>query len=610
MNSLLESLRSLRSQAVEFAVQFGELDEMSPEHRASALNFLHYLFIRQFDLRPLQRQLREQGLASLGGIEGHVLDTLNHVILALERLMGVVENDAPEAPVSFSDSLPLLLSRSTEIFGPRNTGRNGRIMVTMPTSAAHDTKFIINLLEAGMNVMRINCAHDDSQTWLEMVQNLKKAEARTGKTCRIQADLAGPKLRTGNIGSLGPVLKVRPRRDFLGRVLNTAKIALVSEGRSIRALGIPCLELSGFDLDECQSGDVIRVVDARDAKRTLKVTSIKQGVVYVESSQTIYFTEGTTLLVTRKARVLGSAQAVHVPMASASIDLDIDDRMVLLRDNVNGFSGSRDNNGQQIEIPRVHCTLPEAFDVARPGESVWLDDGKIGAIILENSHEEMLIKVTQVPPGGAKLRSEKGINFPDSNILSHSLTKKDIGDLAVLADHVDMVALSFVRSPQDVAELQIQLDKLGAENTGIVLKIESRTAFESLPFILLEALKSPRVAVMIARGDLAVEVGFERLSEVQEEILWLCEAAHLPVIWATQILEGLAKKGAPSRAEVTDAAMSIRAECTMLNKGPNIVDAVAFLDGILRRMSGHYQKRDIALRRLNVCDHIRFDATN
>ena len=101
-----------------------------------------------------------------------------------------------------------------------------------------------------------------------------------------------------------------------------------------------------------------------------------------------------------------------------------------------------------------------------------------------------------------------------------------------------------------------------------MLKIETQAAFNRLPMLLLAAMRHPPVAVMVARGDLGVEVGFERLSEVQEEILWLCEAAHVPVIWATQVLESLAKGGMPSRAEVTDAAMGSRAECVMLNKGP------------------------------------------
>ena len=75
-------------------------------------------------------------------------------------------------------------------------------------------------------------------------------------------------------------------------------------------------------------------------------------------------------------------------------------------------------------------------------------------------------------------------------------------------------------------------------------------------------------AIMIARGDLAVEVGYKRMAEIQEELLWLCEAAHVPVIWATQVLDNFVKKGVQHRAEMTDAAMAERAECVMLNKGP------------------------------------------
>src|SRR6266540_879 len=99
-----------------------------------------------------------------------------------------------------------------------------------------------------------------------------------------------------------------------------------------------------------------------------------------------------------------------------------------------------------------------------------------------------------------------------------------------------------------------------------------------------------------------LEVGFERLAEVQEEILWLCEAAHAPVIWATQVLEGMATKGAPSRAEVSDAVMSGRAECVMLNKGPYIVETVRFLNGILERMDAHQSKRRAMMRRLSVSE--------
>ena len=144
------------------------------------------------------------------------------------------------------------------------------------------------------------------------------------------------------------------------------------------------------------------------------------------------------------------------------------------------------------------------------------------------------------------------------------------------------------------------LRELGREDIGVVLKIETRRAFANLPTILLEGLKFPACGVMIARGDLAVECGFERLSELQEEILWVCESAHVPVIWATQVLEGLTKSGHATRAEVTDAAMSQAAEAVMLNKGPYLVQAVEMLDDILQRMQGHHRKKHSTMRELRM----------
>ena len=98
-----------------------------------------------------------------------------------------------------------------------------------------------------------------------------------------------------------------------------------------------------------------------------------------------------------------------------------------------------------------------------------------------------------------------------------------------------------------------------------------------------------------------------RLAEVQEEILCVCEAACVPVIWATQVLESLAKTGLPSRAEVTDAAMSERAECVMMNKGPFILEAVSTLDNILRRMEAHQSKKRAMLRPLHVAHAVTMD---
>lgn len=202
----------------------------------------------------------------------------------------------------------------------------------------------------------------------------------------------------------------------------------------------------------------------------------------------------------------------------------------------------------------------------------------------------------------AKLAPEKGINLPDTTINVSALTAKDLADLDYVASRADIIGLSFVRTPEDAQQLADELSQRTASQVGIVLKIETRLAFDNLPRLLLAAMQSPSVGVMVARGDLAVELGFERLAEVQEEILWLYEAAHVPVIWATQVLESMAKSGAPSRAEVSDAVMSGRAECVMLNKGPFIVETVRFLDGLLERMAAHQSKKRSMLRRLSVSE--------
>jgi pyruvate kinase len=212
----------------------------------------------------------------------------------------------------------------------------------------------------------------------------------------------------------------------------------------------------------------------------------------------------------------------------------------------------------------------------------------------------VVVRITHAREKGAKLRADKGINLPDTKLEIPALTPDDREHLPFVAGNADIVGLSFVQSPDDVASIEHELQRLGARDLGLVLKIETKRGFDALPALLVHALSGRRCGIMIARGDLAVECGYERLAEVQEEMLWLCEAAHVPAIWATQVLERLSKKGMPTRAEVTDAAMSERAECVMLNKGAHVVDAVRVLDDILRRMESHQYKKTPGLRRLSV----------
>jgi pyruvate kinase len=289
-----------------------------------------------------------------------------------------------------------------------------------------------------------------------------------------------------------------------------------------------------------------------------------------------------------------------LPPTENVIRLGKGDLLALMRDLRPGRPATSDSGGRILTPATIGCTIPEVLDDVRSGEAVWFDDGKIGGVVDKVEAGRVLVRITQARPKGEKLRADKGINLPESPLRLPALTAKDIEDLGFVARHSDIVELSFANGAGDVESLQQNLARLGNHQPAIVLKIETRRGFECLPDMLLTAMRARCCGVMIARGDLAVECGFERLAEVQEEILWICEAAHVPVIWATQVLETLAKQGMPSRAEITDAAMGDRAECVMLNKGPHAVSAVRALDDILRRMQSHQSKKRAMLRELSL----------
>jgi pyruvate kinase len=239
----------------------------------------------------------------------------------------------------------------------------------------------------------------------------------------------------------------------------------------------------------------------------------------------------------------------------------------------------------------------------KSGEPVWLDDGKIGGVFRSVTPDCATVEILQARPEGEKLGAEKGINLPETRINIAALTPDDMEALKFVVQHADIVGYSFVRTESDVRQLLEHLEELGGQRLGLILKIETRKGFDNLPNLILAAMRTRSLGIMIARGDLAVECGYQRLAEIQEEILWICEAAHVPVIWATQVLETLANKGMPSRSEVTDAAMGERAECVMLNKGPYVVTAVSVLADILTRMQAHQNKKQSMLRELHVATY-------
>ena len=249
--------------------------------------------------------------------------------------------------------------------------------------------------------------------------------------------------------------------------------------------------------------------------------------------------------------------------------------------------------GAPEEIAVATLSHPELIDGLTPGARVWIDDGKIGARVVSLGVGRAVLEVTVAAAKGAKLKPEKGVNLPGVDVDIPALTEADLTALDFVAEHADIVGYSFVQTAEDIRALIAALRARRGSRPlpALMLKIETQKAVRALPRLIVEAGGSLPVAVMIARGDLAVEIGLERLSEMQEEILWICEAAQVPVVWATQVLDTLLKDGSASRAETTDAAMGQRAECVMLNKGPFLPEAVAFLHRILTRLDRHQAKK-------------------
>jgi pyruvate kinase len=358
--------------------------------------------------------------------------------------------------------------------------------------------------------------------------------------------------------------------------------------------------------NDLHQGDQISLVDARGRHRVIRIVKRASCGAWAEADKTAYVVPNTKIYrqssdgetTSKPGRIGALAQSQQFLVMHRG------DRVLLGDCDTTGSPATYDQHGKTIRPATIGCTLPAVFRDLKRSDRVLFDDGKITACVEEVHQQHAVLKVISASPTGTKLKSDKGINLPDTHLHLDAVTEKDISDLQFVVENADMVGYSFVRTAEDVERLQSELARLGRPEMPIVLKIENRQAFDHLPSILLTAMRSPSSGVMIARGDLAVELGWQRLAEVQEEILWMCEAAHMPVIWATQVLESLAKTGTPSRAEITDAAMSVRAECVMLNKGPYILEAVRLLVEILRRMQDHQIKKRPLLRRLRLADDL------
>ncbi len=468
LRGLLADVKALREnverQSAEFRSSWGAgADQTS----ARTLNLSHYVALRAHDLTDLQYRLAARGLSSLGRSEGQVMLALDTLIATLKRLSGEPGAAYPTSPAAGAAELE---AETNRLFGRRQRGGpSARVIATLPLEAATEPELIDNLVAAGMDCARINCAHDDAEIWGQMIENVREAAARLERPCRVMMDIAGPKCR---------ILKVKaPPKTRLSR------------------------------------GDRVVLVDELREKT-------KEPIVF-------------------------------------------------------------------------SLNFPELVDQLAVGSEVFIDDGKAAARVVAKAAGRAEIEVYAAREKGVRLKPGKGVNFPSTELDLPPLTSKDFRDLDFIAEHADLIGYSFVQRVDDIELLQDHLVARAPkrEPHGLVLKIETPLAVRNLPALILQAAAHNPTAVMIARGDLAVELGFARLTEMQEEILWLCEAAHTPVVWATQVLDNYVRDGVASRAEMTDAAMAQGAECVMLNKGPYLAEGVAFLRNVLARMDRHRTKK-------------------
>lgn len=594
-------LDSIYKRALEFETRYADdLALINPALEHGARNLVHYLALRQTDIRKLQEDLAALGLSSLGRAERNVMASINAVRTTLTGTIRSDRSTATHNKETLSLRNDIAEQHKKTILGDCLEERDTRIMVTLPTEAASDDALIPEMLAAGMNIARINCAHDDKEIWAAMVDKTRRASESASADCQIFMDLAGPKIRTGELESGPRVMHIRPRRDPMGRILAPRRIRFVPDdivwtGTKAAVVPVPreCIEYAHI-------GDEIRFKDTRGKKRRLIVIQKDEKGLVVETYKGAYIATGTKLRLHRAEEGEKLTYRVgSLPIVEQPILLRPGETLILQSDNIPGAPAVEGDDGHIITAAHISCRQPEVFEFISVGDRISFNDGKIEGVVRSISDDQIESEITKAKPTGSRLRSDRGINFPDTDIPLPGLTSVDRENLKFVVENADSVGLSFVRRPADVEALQEEMKSLGTSDLGLVIKIETRKGFKNLPQLLLTAMRGYPVAVMIARGDLAVECGWERLAEVQEEILWICEAAQVPVIWATQVLELNAKKGRPSRAEISDAAMSQRADCVMLNKGPHIIATIRMLDNILRRMQGHQYKKTARLKKLS-----------
>jgi len=569
----------------------GQPEAVTSNNKASALNLVHYMAMRKLDLSEVQKKLGRLGLSRFARAEGNIMHSLYRSLYNLSKLLDEPNANANKHHLSAMDAQATLHKNTEKLLGKKTVEKRVRIMVTLPSEAAHNQALIDQFVLAGMNCARINCAHDNEALWAKMIENVHKSSTKLNKDIKISMDLSGPKIRTGEITDGPRILKLSPKKDAYGHIVEPAYANLVDnlpgtpDGNTI---SVPGPWLNKLDINEA-----IYLYDTRNKKRKLIVSSRGKDEVQVRCDKTTYFGQGTALWSENPEIGESFIQEIH-PLESY-IYLQTGDELEVMKEGI-GQGATYSEDGSIQNIAKIACTLPDIVDQVLPGEKIYFDDGKIEGTIKELRESSFIVTITKTNPNGSKLKADKGINLPDSKLKISGLTAKDKVDLKFICKHADMVNFSFVNTIEDIEDLHRTIDSFGGQNLGIILKIETKKAFNNLPNLLLKSMeRDNNLGIMIARGDLAIEAGWQNIGQVQNEILKICTAAHVPVIWATQVLESLAKKGIPSRSEMTDITQSVQAECVMLNKGPFIVESLQLLAHVLEKEEQYQNKNEAML---------------
>ncbi|XP_072982807.1 plastidial pyruvate kinase 4, chloroplastic-like [Typha latifolia] len=573
--TILDKLKAVRLWLLASENQnFSKLKLCHRSYQLSATNLTHYLALQVLNVEQLNESLSSIGLLYLKSASPCILESINNGIQMLQNLVDYkdINNYVPsiECDYMISAMRKRVSLNAAELFGPSDRKKEVSIMATVGREAMANDALITDLLRAGANVLRINCAHDGPNVWREIIRMAKSSSQMLEKPCRVLMDLAGAKPRTGP-----------PMSETDELMVSSVQILMCSNGRipgDLSPDGIICVDEKL--IDGLKMGDVVHFSDGRGKKNSFKVVKkflhVDGSVFTVESTRTTTIRVGTKLYQQKGSKKISVGQVFKLLKADKFMVLKVGDLLTVSR-----LCCSSTNS---TTAKLITCSSDHLYDAVKPDEPIAFDDGRIRGKIQEKNADEIIVLITHASPVGSKLGTDKSINIPKSEVQLKGLTKKDLADLDFITTHADMVGLSFVRNVNDIESIQDELEKRKQSQLGIILKVETKEAFEKLPDLLFHAMQYPNpLGVMIGRGDLMVECGWENMAELQEEIITVCAAAHVPVIWATGVLESFVKSGLPSRAEITDVASGMRASCIMLNKGDHIADAVLALDSTLHK---------------------------